>query len=499
MRIATTLTIVAVTSSLVALTVYGVWTISLRRAQLRRELSYEEANLAVTLKSALEMALEHRHIAEAEDVVEKLSAADRIYGIAVHSASGQEVAASRVLSELFPKVPTGIIDPHLQAREERQFEIEVADHKFLVHILPLEQANGTHLGTAELWRDLGYIDEYQRGTTLRLIGLAVLIGVVLTGAIIYFTRRSVTRPAAALIEAMEQVSAGNLDIRLSGSGKALPGELGDIAQAFDRLTSGLQEAQLALASSQHDRESLASRLRQSERLSMLGQVIAEVAHELGTPLNVITGRAEILSQELKDDAASLQTVEQITAQARRIARIIDRLLTVSRERMPALSAVPLLKVARSTSLFLAPELERAGVTMSLEGDESISALADEDLMQQVLINLVGNAIHASPRQSLIRVSVSAEGDQVSLDVIDQGTGVSPDILPRLFEPFATTKPAGKGTGLGLPISRSILRQMGGSLRYIEGVERGAHFRATLPSAGAQPVGEAATHSFKVSA
>jgi signal transduction histidine kinase len=486
MRIGTTLITVAVSSSLVALSLYGSWSISIRRSQLMTELGYEEANLATILKSALEMALEHREIGEAVDVVEKLSAADRIYGIAVHARPRGAVAMSASLKMLPGHSGRDTVDAAIAAGREQQMRLTVGGSNYLVHVLPLQKDDGTLLGMAEVWRDLGYIDQYLRDTVLRLLLFALVLGGLLSGTIVFLTHRSITRPAAALIRAMDEVANGNLAIRVA-TPETPRGELGNIARSFDRLAGRLEQARQELEAGARERNELAARLRHTERLATLGQIVAEVAHEIGTPLNVITGRAGTLRKALPPESELQGFLNVISEQAARIARIMQRLLGFARERMPAMEAVPLRRLAQSTIAFVEPDLKAAGLTVDLEIPEALAVRAESDLLQQVLLNLLLNAIQACPPGALVQVRASASDDQVDIDVIDNGPGVSAEILPRLFEPFATTKPAGQGTGLGLSIARASLRQMGGSLRFVDPIPPvvGAHFRATLPSAAAK--------------
>lgn len=483
MRIGTRLSTVAVACSLVALALYGLWSVSIRRDQLMRELAYESRSLATVLRGALELAPPQQSAQEAREVVDRLAAAERVFGIAVHSPAGP-VAQSEDLEELRGTEVHEAVRAALSDGLDRQLHLVADGERFFVQVLPLRSDGQRIDGVAEVWRDLGYIDEYLRSTALRLMLLALTIGAVLTAAIVFFTGRLVTRPARELVRAMDQVAEGNLAIRVADGRRPPQGELGDIARSFDRLASSLQEARAALDAGATERASLASRLRQSERLATLGQVVAEVAHEVGTPLNVIGGRAEFLARIVEDDEQALATARAIGEQTRRITRIIQRLLDVARERMPVSEDVHPLEIARRTGDFLAPDFASAQVALSISGEKAVLARADADLLQQVLMNLMVNALQASPRHGAVRVEVGERDGQVVIDVSDEGPGVAEEMLPRLFEPFSTTKPAGKGTGLGLSISRSILRQMGGTLRYLPR-RGGAHFQATLLSARAE--------------
>lgn len=478
--IGATISTVAVASSLAALVLYGLWTLSLRREQLLRELTFEERSLAAVLRHSLEDALEQHDIEEIRDLVERLSTPERIYGLAVHERGGTRVAMSESLLKSATTDSRAAVDEALHDGRERELRVRAGDRDFLVHVLPLRARGDRVQGVAEVWRDLSYIDDYLRQSAVRIVLLMLVLGASITVAVVVTTRRAITGPARELIAAMREVAAGNLRTRVAEGRQRPRGELGDIARAFDRLAEGLEQAKAALDQGARDREELAARLRQSERLATLGQVVAEVAHELGTPLNVISGRAEQLAREVEAQPHALAAARTVSDQARRITKILERLLHVARERMPAFEDVRVVSILRETCGFLAPEAARAGITLHVAGDEKVVARADADLLQQVFVNLVRNAIHAGRRGGNVRLEARRENGLVVLDVIDDGPGVAADMVPRLFDPFATSKPAGRGTGLGLAISRSILQQLGGSLRLVETPPgTGAIFRATL--------------------
>src|SRR5690606_17263416 len=124
-------------------------------------------------------------------------------------------------------------------------------------------------------------------------------------------------------------------------------------------------------------------------------------------------------------------------QARRITRIMQRLLSHARERMPSTDAVRIEAIARNTAEFLEPEFAARGVRLEVVGDASLHARGDPDMIQQVLLNLAMNGLQASPKGGRVTIDVRRVDELVAMDVIDDGPGVAEEILPRLFEPFAT--------------------------------------------------------------
>ncbi len=208
-------------------------------------------------------------------------------------------------------------------------------------------------------------------------------------------------------------------------------------------------------------------LVQAEKASLLGQLASGLAHEMGTPLNVITGNAQYLLRKTPRDPVAAQMLEQIVSQATRIADMIRRLLDVSRPAEARLTPVDLPAVVRQT-LDIIPRISR-GVEVRCDLDDvGVRALADPKLLEHALMNLVLNACQAMPeggRLSLVAGVESAgatlSGPSVVLMVADTGCGIPPENLPRLFEPFFSTKPHPEGTGLGLAIVDRIVRQHGG--------------------------------------
>jgi signal transduction histidine kinase len=221
-------------------------------------------------------------------------------------------------------------------------------------------------------------------------------------------------------------------------------------------------------------------LRRSDRLATVGTLAAGVAHELGTPLNVILLRAK---RQRAGDGTAEETLEGagvVIEQAERMTRIIRQLLDFARPRPPAKARVDVRAIARSTLDVLEPLAAKRGVTLGLAEAAPATASVDADQLQQVLANLVVNGVHAMKRGGALTISVAhararppapseaREGGYIRIDVRDRGEGVPPRILEHLFEPFHTTKDVGEGTGLGLSIAHGIVREHGGWI----GVETG---------------------------
>jgi PAS domain S-box-containing protein len=225
-------------------------------------------------------------------------------------------------------------------------------------------------------------------------------------------------------------------------------------------------------------------LRRTERLAELGTLAAGMAHEIGTPMNVILGRAEQLMRKT-DDEATRRALATITAQVERITKIMNQLLTFARRKPGERRAVNLGQTLDDCLEVLQERIRRARVKVD-SGYETmlhpVYVYADPDQMSQVFLNLFINALHAMPEGGTLRISVEPVNGQVKTVVADTGCGIPPEDLPKIFLPFFTTKESGQGTGLGLTVVHNIVQEHGGTITVASEPGQGATFTITLPAA-----------------
>lgn len=232
-------------------------------------------------------------------------------------------------------------------------------------------------------------------------------------------------------------------------------------------------------------------LRHAERLATVGKLAAGVAHELGTPLNVIDGRAKLISAgEIVGEEAA-QSARIISTQVAMVTRVIRQLLDFARRKRPALESQPLAALVNRTLELLRPTAAKKEVQLGHDISAEIRVTADETGLQQILSNLVMNAvqaiqgrgevrIHAASERRSAPVPGASEQDWLRIDVVDDGPGISDETRSHLFEPFFTTKPAGEGTGLGLSVSYGIARDHGGWIELAPRSTAGSRFCIYLP-------------------
>jgi two-component system, NtrC family, sensor kinase len=240
---------------------------------------------------------------------------------------------------------------------------------------------------------------------------------------------------------------------------------------------------------------LEAQLIQTDKMASIGQLVSGVAHELNNPLTSIAGLTELLLERPPHPELPREHLKVIHDQAERASRIVRNLLTFARKGVAEKTAVDLNDVVTRTSLLIFYELQLHGIELESElSSEPVVVLGDRYELQQVLLNLVTNAVQAvtavppgRPRQILLSTHRFAE--EAMLRVRDNGPGVAKHHAPYLFTPFFTTKAPGEGTGLGLSLSYGLVKAHGGLLSYEPVPEGGAEFRISLPvyHGEAQPV------------
>lgn len=231
---------------------------------------------------------------------------------------------------------------------------------------------------------------------------------------------------------------------------------------------------------------LQSEMGRVERLATLGKMAGAIAHDLGTPLNSVLGYAQLLSQEdLTERARRRLTI--IESQINRMGEIIQRYLSHARE-APARTPVKISELIRDTLVLLQPFFQQRGVEITTNLANSLPVLqADVSSLQRVLINLLDNAVDACNRQGgRIQIKTTdhpadaKKGREIAVEITDNGVGIAPEVLPRLFDFFVTTKTPGKGTGLGLVICQEIIKAHGGTIEISSQVGVGTTVTICLP-------------------
>ncbi len=332
-----------------------------------------------------------------------------------------------------------------------------------------------------------YVRTTIRNTLLVTAALVAVCGLLALGLGVAL----IGRPLALLADKARRVGTGDLEGELR-----LPqrDEIGGLAAEVDAMCRRLSEAQRRVAEEAAARTKATEQLRHADRLTTVGKLAAGIAHELGTPLNVVTGRAQLIAEDVAPASPAARSAAIIADQSARMAAIIRQLLDFARSRQPKIATEDVTALAREAARMLESLARAKGVELRVEGGPQ-RAPVDAGQLQQVLTNLVVNGIQAMPAGGPITLTVSRgraqppggqgpEAEFVRVAVRDRGSGIEPADLPRVFEPFFTTKEVSQGTGLGLSVAWGIVREHGGWIEAQSEPGRGSEFTVHLPAEAA---------------
>ncbi len=227
-------------------------------------------------------------------------------------------------------------------------------------------------------------------------------------------------------------------------------------------------------------------LVRSERLAVVGQMAASLAHEIGTPLNAISGHLELLADDHSNDSDSRRRIRIIRQQLDFIVGTVKRLLEWTHKRKLALKPVNIEKLLREVLWLVGPTLDEHSISTRLTTKEQFLMIeVDRESLQQVFLNLINNSIEAMPGGGRIEITTAVDVPAGAVEIIfrDSGPGIQADAAQHLFEPMWTTKPS--GGGFGLAIARETMNDHGGDIHIVEDQSVGAAFRLTIPIAQPQ--------------
>jgi signal transduction histidine kinase len=337
-----------------------------------------------------------------------------------------------------------------------------------------------------------------------VLGVAhLLVLVLLTGFLI---DRIVLRRLESLAEAMRDVEGGNLNRRVVLG--ALD-EVGRLSQGFNQMLDQLSNAnreirefnlrlahEIELATQDLSRKNLAlgqlnrllNDLRRENaskvRLATLGQLAAQLAHEIGTPLSSVSGHLQLALLQRDLQPTLRERLEVASREIVRIGRIVRDYLDSTRGLEPECKNTSLRQLLREAVEVTGGGEQTAKPNVSINIlDEPTDFMTDPGLLRQILLNLLSNALDAIPRDGHVTVSTRTKDGGVAIAVSDTGAGISPEDQRSIFEPFYTTKGRGKGTGLGLAICRELTKALGGSIEVESTPGKGSTFTVHLPLRG----------------
>src|SRR5438309_7104234 len=316
---------------------------------------------------------------------------------------------------------------------------------------------------------------YGAAVTLALTGnlgsapavIVVVVGALLLPIALFILRRRLWSPLSALGSGIQRVAEGDLTTQIAVSGDD---ELGKIAAHFNHMTRVLRD-----------------RAEEQGRFAAAGELLGGVAHEVNNPLMAIASHAELQLADGNLQAEQRNEMQSILRQAQRAAKLLRGLLRFVRAGEKRTAAVNMNDVVRSALDLVSYRFTIDEITIGGRLDPELpTVVGDANRLEQVIVNLLSNALDAlrgvkPPRRLIVDSFTDDTGGRVCVTVTDNGPGVAPEIAPRLFRPFASTKGI-RGTGLGLYISRQLVREGEGELDLVKRSEPGARFLVWLPTA-----------------
>ena len=342
-----------------------------------------------------------------------------------------------------------------------------------------------------------------RRTALWFTPAAILLLTLLVDAL---ARRLIHRPIGRIRVTMARAGAGDFSARAD---VVREDEIGSVALGLNDMLERLQNFNVALQERVDEATSvlrvrneelvdsyergllLREALARAEQLAAVGQMAASVAHQVGTPLNLISGYVQMMQEESAEDPKNARRLQIVQEQIAKVASVVRTLLDHSHRpgvtRPTALG--PLLTRVADVAR---PKLDAARITLSLDVAPGLPPLtADAEELELAILNLVTNSLDAMPDGGSLHVEARRHGERVRILVTDTGRGIPPDLLPRIFDPWVTTKPAGRGTGLGLSITRDAIVRHGGTIAADSVPGRQTTFTIELPLGAAAETTDAA--------
>lgn len=366
---------------------------------------------------------------------------------------------------------------------KREQIIKNGAHEYFSVASPIMNNNGEFQGTVEVLLSLDSVNNTLAALMRKFIAFILLTSLLL-GVLIYLVSRwSISLPISRLKEASKKLGHGDLRLRIQKSGVT---ELDDLIEEFNRMALNIERQNSKRDALFQEKISLERGLRHQDKLASIGQLASGLAHEIGTPLNVIIGRAEYILQQADGDHPDARDLKIIIRQAERIARIMQRMLAFSRKSIAQYKQVSPGKIIDEA--FSLCQLKRRSGSPQIElviENSNHYFMADEDGLRQLFVNLMLNSFHVMPDGGQIRIriehdSASADRDEIVIVYEDNGPGIASELHARLFDPFFTTKEIGEGTGLGLYMVANIIQEHQGSIVLDGEFKGGARFVIRLP-------------------
>jgi len=390
----------------------------------------------------------------------------------VRNPDGSRALGTRVSEEVYSQV--------VEAGEPWIERAYVVNDWYITAYEPIRNINNEIIGILYVGLlEQKYLDIKQRAI-MAFLAIA-LIGALVAMGVAYFIARTISMPIKKLVSASQEIAHGNLEARVEISSND---ELGDLADTFNYMAATLRERDERL------KEYARQKMMESERLALIGQLAAGVAHELNNPLQGIVAYSHLLLEKIPGEDPNTRYIEKIVTQANRCRDIIRGLLDFSRQRKPEKTLCSVNSVMQESVSLVEHQALFHNIQIIKAFDEDLPMIViDPSQVERVFMNMLVNAAEAMDGSGLMTLATSFDPvyKVIEVEFTDTGHGISEQDLENIFDPLFTTKEVGHGTGLGLAISYGIVKEHKGAISVESEVGEGTTFIVRLPAKAEESV------------
>jgi len=473
-------------AALVAL--FGLLQERANRVRFQAEMLREGRTIARTVQLALQYALRDSQLQDVQQLADEITGYERVLGLRLLHPDGSPRYESASLRK-YPAVPPRTLAEVLRTHRMAEIHLRFDRGPVVAYVVPLFGPSGSVLGVAEVLQLESFIEDEIRASRKEIAAYSAAMIAAAAAILFLIARVGVERPIEELVRSFREVGRGEPSSPLTVH---RGDEFGRLAEAYNAMCARLDETRKSLLAEQEERRRMEASLREAERMASIGRFAAGLAHEIGTPLNVISGRAEALLRKGGVGEPGERHLRVITMQIERIARIVRGMLDFARPRELCLVSTAPHEMLSKVLELMEPRFEQAGIRLETRVPAELPRIAaDGDQLHEVFLNLATNAADAMPAGGVLGVTAERverrrpEGGGESLPFLavtfeDSGCGIRPEHVGRVFDPFFTTKEVGHGTGLGLSVSYAIVREHGGWIEVESEVGRGTRATVFIP-------------------
>lgn len=429
--------------------------------------------VARSIQEPLSRSLRRARPGAVSELLEAAFSLSQVYTVQVFGADGQQVA---LVGDPQPPEDPDVGDM-LEQGEDGGTYARMGGREVYSYFASLNAPDGRPIGLLHLSRRRSDFDREFDRLRLQSAGLLLGGGLLMIGVVLFGHHRSVGRHLNRLADDAARIEGGDRGHRASTEP---PAEIARLARGFNAMLDSLESARQEIARRRDAQSSLEQRLRRTEKLAAIGQLAGGVAHELGSPLSVIGGHAQRILHRDDVDEDVRERLEKIRRQERRMEEIVNRLLEFGRRKgARPRRPVQVGWLIRDATASVEQTLDMAETELEVDGPgDEVEVVAESARVSRALANLLQNAVQASPG-GRVWLRWTADETEVRFVVEDDGPGIDPEIRDHLFEPFATTRPPGRGTGLGLAVVHATAEDHDGRVEVGESALGGASFTLVI--------------------